>query len=256
MTHSTQVFERSSALSKRLRAEPQTENRIDRKLAITLGEAAWQSTFFGESDHENHVAYFVLPKALHGKVAADDCDRQLVALGHLSDLSVARFIAGTNALYNSSNCLRGSYQRDVLIHATTQILNKILTKGTFAFERRDPWTSLATRLESFSDVQQSLYPDGDVPALRRAIDEAMTVVNRISSFKNPPLATLSSDGEIALFWRRPDDYLELSFFGEGVLYFSRKGNSNTQSVNEMWESDDMQDLPTSLISLIAEFSNF
>ena len=91
--------------------------------------------------------------------------------------------------------------------------------------------------------------DDEIPS-REAVFQASTYIEKLPHFLPLPEASVASDGEIILFWKDQDFYLDIGFRGrENIVYFGQAGDQKikgNQAFTDIFSSSDK--LATFLIS--------
>lgn len=92
--------------------------------------------------------------------------------------------------------------------------------------------------------------DGDRPT-EVAIDEAIKFVDFIPA-NSKAMATVSGDGEVGFYWRRPGAFVDVSFYGDGKIYYYARIDSLQLSVKGT-EPFSGRSIPKDLADAIERF---
>ncbi|MFE8073278.1 hypothetical protein QQM79_19645 [Marinobacteraceae bacterium S3BR75-40.1] len=85
---------------------------------------------------------------------------------------------------------------------------------------------LITKIFSFSKMQQNWDGYDGHPPSRKTIEDAITLLKKISKYSLPTRAGLSSDGEVSLIWETEDIFADFGVEGDKTYsYFVETKNN-------------------------------
>lgn len=84
----------------------------------------------------------------------------------------------------------------------------------------DPFEVLTLRMLALSN---KAFDNGE-GVFASAINEGLKFIDLMSPTTKIPHVSAASDGELMFSWSRDEDYLEVSFYGDGDIYFYHRGS--------------------------------
>lgn len=101
----------------------------------------------------------------------------------------------------------------------------------------NPETVIATKIKSYADMPMNWDSNGGEPISTVTITEALefvSILNDLNLVREGQLPHISpaGDGEIAFEWNSDDDHLEVSFYGDGELYWYFRRGENRKTGSE------------------------
>ena len=113
-----------------------------------------------------------------------------------------------------------------------EVRASIITKGTKIPEAQDQRSVLVNTLLGYAHLE--IAWDGSledkIPSFE-SVFQASEYLEKIPQFVPLPEVSVASDGEIILFWKRGDFYLDVGFRGnEDVVYFGQSGQNKVKGI--------------------------
>jgi hypothetical protein len=99
---------------------------------------------------------------------------------------------------------------------------------------QDQRSSLIDALLSYANLEHQWDGslDDEIPS-REAVFQAYTYIEKLPQFLPLPEASVASDGEIILYWKEKDFYLDIGFRGkESIVYFGQAETGKVKGVQE------------------------
>ena len=111
-------------------------------------------------------------------------------------------------------------------------------------------TSLHSQISAYRDLPEDWDGEGGQAPSGQAIREALAFIDILPVGAKVPKASVAGDGEIGFYWRHNKDFIEISFYGDGNLYFYARVEST--GVNEHGvQPYDGSSMPKILVEAIA-----
>ena len=76
---------------------------------------------------------------------------------------------------------------------------------------------LLDTVSSFQNLREDWGEIGSIPPAKTAIIDAILFVNLLPRNATKPQVSVAADGEINFFWRSNDVYIDIGFFGDGMI---------------------------------------
>lgn len=122
--------------------------------------------------------------------------------------------------------------------------------------REITYFQLLKELNDYLDLSHGWDGPDSIPPTRKAVDDAIQLIQALPISFAPAIPMVAGDGEIGLYWESGDVYVELSFWGNGLItYFAR------DSKGEKYYGDDLPIYDKSferevapIISYLSEFN--
>ena len=90
---------------------------------------------------------------------------------------------------------------------------------------------LTASLRRYGFLQPGWDGEGTVPPKPEAVADAVAFVNLLSSDVARPEPMAAGDGEVGVYWRRGGAFIDVGFFGDGLICYYAEGTAQGTAIH-------------------------
>ena len=114
---------------------------------------------------------------------------------------------------------------------------------------QDRRSALASDVKAYRGLEDNWDGEEGISPARSAIDDALAFIELLPLRARLPRPMVSGDGEVGFYWKTDDCYVDVGFFGDGMIsYYGRSGRANQEARGP--EPFNRRALPKDLLDVI------
>lgn len=111
---------------------------------------------------------------------------------------------------------------------------------------------LATKVKSLLSLHHGWDGAGAEPITKEAVDEGLSFVDLLKVYNVMPHVSPAADGELSFSWRNEGAYLEVSFYGDGLMYWYHRTIDTSETGTD---SFSRKSIPRKIENIIRGFKS-
>ena len=116
--------------------------------------------------------------------------------------------------------------------------------------------TIENELQGYLQFEDGWDGVNSVSPSESAIKNAISFLHRFSDVLTQPTPMVAADGEVGLYWRYQNAYIELEFAGDGMMFgYARDPNGKETFIDDVLldSSDEMEKAIATIFEIVAEF---